>query len=119
VLLAASDSHDAEAAARLEAFAEGYALALAQAAEQAETAYGEGYARCASDVKAAEHAIYDQLARAADAERGRWVVRGEVRTRATFADPHPADYQGGPVAWASGWTPGSGTPPPELGSVAA
>jgi len=64
-----------------------------------EAAWGVGYAQCASDVKAAEHGIYDAINRQAEAERGRWVVRGEVRTRATFGAPHPADYLGGPVAW--------------------
>jgi len=28
-------------------------------------------------------------------EQTRWSVRGETRTRATFADPHPDDFQGG------------------------
>jgi hypothetical protein len=30
----------------------------------------------------------------ADLERIRWTVRGEVRTRETFGQPHPGDYMG-------------------------
>lgn len=30
-----------------------------------------------------------------DFERTRWELRGEPRTRATFAAPHPADFPGG------------------------
>lgn len=29
------------------------------------------------------------------AEEARWSVRGEPRTRARFADPHPRDFPGG------------------------
>jgi hypothetical protein len=32
--------------------------------------------------------------RLSEVERRRWTVRGEARTRATFGEPHPADYPG-------------------------
>lgn len=95
LFIALSDERDAALAARAAARAEGYRAGLAAA----ESAYEAGYAACAADVKAAQHAIYRPLAAAAEAERGRWRVRGEARTRATFGAPHPADYRGGPVAW--------------------
>ena len=30
----------------------------------------------------------------AELERRRWTVRGEVRTRETYGEPHPGDYMG-------------------------
>jgi hypothetical protein len=33
----------------------------------------------------------------AELQRRRWMLRGEERTRETFADPHPDDYKDGPV----------------------
>jgi hypothetical protein len=36
----------------------------------------------------------DQLAALAELEARRWTVRGEARTRDTFADPHPDDRAG-------------------------
>ena len=51
-----------------------------------------GYAQCAADVKAAQHAIYDHLAREAETDRLRWTVRHLARTRQTFGQPHPGDY---------------------------
>jgi len=95
LFIAVSDERDAALAAVDAARAEGYRAGLAAAGP----VYEVGYAACAADVKAAQHAIYRPLAAAAEAERGRWRVRGEARTRATFGAPHPADYRGGPVAW--------------------
>lgn len=80
-------------------------------AAEREAGRAEGYAQCAVDVKRAEHALPEYLAAEAAAEAGRWVVRGEVRTRATFGLPHPADYCGGPAAWLPGWAPGAGASP--------
>ena len=114
-LLAASDREDVIAARISAAVAE--ALADAGIGAQLETAHAEGYAECSADVKAAQHGIVDVLSGWARAEAERWLVacgpcrrrpegrdpyckRCELRTRATFADPHPDDtYQGGPVAW--------------------
>jgi hypothetical protein len=53
--------------------------------------------------KAVLHYLWPQLARLAqavtgkprDTELDRWTVRGQPRTRATFADPHPDDFPGG------------------------
>jgi hypothetical protein len=52
--------------------------------------FGRGYAQCAADVKAAQHAVYDHLKGAAELERRRWGPGG----RKHFADPRPGDYGG-------------------------
>jgi hypothetical protein len=75
-----------------------YGRGRADAQAEAGDAFAAGYARCAADVKRAEHALAEHLAAEVAAERGRWIVRGEVRTRATFGAPHADDYRGGPVA---------------------
>jgi hypothetical protein len=53
--------------------------------------YSRGYAQAIADVKKAEHELVTILEKSAV----RWVVRGQWRTRATFAEPHPADFEGG------------------------
>ncbi len=55
--------------------------------------YSRGYAAAVADVKRAQHALYDHL-RKLPADTERWSVRGEPRTRETYANPHPEDYQG-------------------------
>jgi hypothetical protein len=89
-VLALSDERDRQLEYRLQAWREGWRAGLADA----ECQYSAGYARCAADVKAVHHALYSELERQSDAERGRWIVRGELRTRRTFGDPHPDDYLG-------------------------
>ena len=56
-----------------------------------ERGIGDGYAQCAAEVKAAEHAIATGIRRACGPD-DRWQLRGEPRTRETFAEPHPDDY---------------------------
>jgi hypothetical protein len=59
--------------------------------------------RAANAGKAVLHYLWPQLARRSlllsskpsDIELERWSVRGEPRTRARFADPHPDDFPGG------------------------
>lgn len=57
-----------------------------------ERGVADGYAQCAAEVKDIHRAFYGHAAPAAEAERLRWTVRGEPRTRQTFAAPHPDDY---------------------------
>lgn len=90
-VLALSDERDRQLELRHQAWREGWRAGLADAERQ----YAAGYAQCAADVKAVHHGLYSELERQNDAERGRWVVRGELRTRRTFGDPHPDDYLGG------------------------
>lgn len=67
---------------------------LAGHREAYQRGYAEGYAAgwldCVADIKRAQQ----QLVRVFRDGAVRWVVRGQVRTRQTFADPHPADYLG-------------------------
>ncbi len=83
-LLALSDERDTWTRRLLAAWQQGYA---AGAAGQ----FDAGYAAAIADVKAAEHALPDYLNGLRDTEERRWALRGETRTRATFADPHHAD----------------------------
>jgi hypothetical protein len=71
----------------------------AWAADHAEELRAEGYADAIADIKGVQRELVGLARELAGAERWRWTVRGEVRTRERFADPHPADYLGGPVAW--------------------
>jgi hypothetical protein len=82
-----SDERDRQLALRLDAWREGYD---AGAAGQFEA----GYAAAIADVKAAQHGLYNHLRRCRETEDGRWIVRGQQRTRKTFGNPHPADYPG-------------------------
>jgi len=98
-LLASSAAIDA-AEARWQAFAVAeYRRGRAEGEALAELARAEGYAEAVAEAKAAEHGIYRHLAAQGEADRARWVVRGEARTREAFGAPHPGDYRGGPVAW--------------------
>jgi hypothetical protein len=86
-LLDISDERDRHLARRHQAWREGWRLGCA-------AGYEAGYLQCASDVKRAEHAIYDHLAKAGDLERARWTLRGQARTRKTFGRPHKDDFTG-------------------------
>jgi len=90
-VIAESNTRDKWLSRILAAEVLGYRRGIADA----EAAYGAGYAQCAADVKAAQHAIYRPLARNAADEAARWGPGG----RARFADPRPGDYRGGPVSW--------------------
>ena len=61
----------------------------------------DGYARGRQDEGTERDQAWDRIARPAsraapfrEFERRRWAVRGEPRTRETFSQPHPGDYQG-------------------------
>lgn len=90
VLLAWSDVRDAEQAARLAATREAYHAGLAAGLER-------GHRETLENLAAAERRALGGLVRLADRpdvaemERRRWSLRGEPRTRETFADPHPGD----------------------------
>ena len=88
-LLEQSAERDHQLALRLDAWRAGYAAAAVQFAEHE----ARGYAQAVADVKAAQHALWNHL-RSLPTEGERWVVRGEPRTRATFAQAHPDDYPG-------------------------
>lgn len=98
--LADSDRRDRELAARLSAWTEGR-----QAAElELEGAYEAGYADALLTVKRGHHDtlraaqnLRDWAETEETIETTRWELRGQPRTRETFAQPHPGDYTGGPV----------------------
>lgn len=78
---------DMQAQLRKEAWLNGYACGERVHAGD----YDKGWADAIAYIKGDQHAIVGSL-------RGRpvrWVVRGQERTRQTFADPHPADFPGG------------------------
>jgi hypothetical protein len=98
-LLELSDERDVQLELRLRAFREGYL-------EGSRDQWSAGYAAAIGDVKAAEHEITARLR----VERSPWHVccgrcrrnghrngctRCQDRTRATFGDPHPDDYEAG------------------------
>ena len=89
-LLAVSEERERHLELRLAAWRDGYAAAAAQFEEYE----ARGYARAVADVKAAQHGLYNHLRRCRETEDGRWIVRGQQRTRKTFGHPHPADYPG-------------------------
>lgn len=63
-------------------------------APEIERAWAAGYATAIEQVKAAQHALYNVARDLGRVERGRWWLRGEPRTRATFGQPHPDDFPG-------------------------
>lgn len=90
--LAESDRTSRELGARLTAWRRGW-----QACETAHgNAYEEGFADGCLALKRAQHETVTALR----TEQVRWELRGEPRTRETFAQPFPGEYTGGPVpAW--------------------
>ena len=88
-ILGLSAERDRQLELRLAAWRDGYATAAAQFADWE----ARGYACAVADVKAAQHALVNHV-RGLPADAGRWVVRGEPRTRRTFGDPHPGDFGG-------------------------
>jgi hypothetical protein len=85
-VLAMSDERDAWQQVALQREREGFQRGAEAASERYEAGFADG---CLS----LKHAQHD-LVQAAEAEAGRWSVRGEPRTRETFADAHPGDYEG-------------------------
>jgi hypothetical protein len=69
------------------------ALAREAAEAQREQSWSQGYAAAIADVKRAEHDLVDYF-HSMTPDAVRWAVRGEPRTRATFAQTHPGDYPG-------------------------
>ena len=91
-ILAMSDERDQALARILAAHREGYYAAWQDGADR----YNAGFYDGAIRRKHAEHDVVG----AQRVENARWELRGEHRTRETFADPHPDDYKGGPMKWA-------------------
>jgi len=52
--------------------------------------YDTGYTDAVGEIKR----VQQQLVRCYRDGGVLWIVRGQVRTRQTFADPHPGDYPG-------------------------
>jgi hypothetical protein len=86
-LVERSDLLDLSLKLRLRAWRDGYR-------EGARGQYEAGYAAAIADVKGAQHALYNHLRRVRELEDGRWIVRGQQRTRKTFGHPHPNDFTG-------------------------
>jgi hypothetical protein len=86
-LLDLSDERDLAERAWLAAWRDGYAAGAADA-------WSAGYAAAVTEVKAAEHGLVRLVRGMAETEAARWTLRGEVRTRETFGQPHPDDYTG-------------------------
>lgn len=85
-LLELSDERDQWERLRQAAYRDGW-----QAAERAHADdYHRGYVDGAAARKHAQHAAVEAL----DVYLRRWKLRGETRTRPTFSQPHPGDYQG-------------------------
>jgi hypothetical protein len=131
-LIGVSDSRERTLQARLEGWREGHIIGYREGIEAGRAQYA---AEVLADVAAEKRLQHDVVAalRAAAPPAGRWHLccrpcrRGghrpgcrdcQDRTRETFADPMPGDYQGGPVAWLPGMVPGSGELPSALGVVA-
>jgi flagellar biosynthesis/type III secretory pathway protein FliH len=98
-LLAYSDTRDAELAGRQAARADSYRVGYAEGEQAGRRAALESIAESQRQIHAELAGLPSRPAYAA-LERVRWELRGEVRTRTSFAGPHPGDYLGGPVAWA-------------------
>jgi hypothetical protein len=90
-LLALSDERDVYLRRIGQAFREGW-----EAGHM--TGVDDGRQAEAAERDAEWNAIARPVARGgpayAEIERKRWTVRGEVRTRETFGQPHPGDYPG-------------------------
>jgi hypothetical protein len=86
-LVDVSDLLDVHLRLRLAAFAEGYAAAELEHADDFERGFASG---CMS-VKRAQHDAHGLV----EHDARRWSLRGEPRTRQTFACVHPDDYRGG------------------------
>ena len=86
-LIGESDDRAAVLAARLAAWREGYERGFLAGAEA-----GRGAA--AAEEAAQRREAAGLVAEAADIARNRWMLRGEHRTRGTFARPHPGDFPG-------------------------
>ena len=59
------------------------------------TDFDRGYNTAIAELKTTDR----DLVRALTTSPTLWTVRGQRRTRATYALPHPDDYTGGPVKW--------------------
>src|SRR5712664_2396009 len=85
-LLDLSDERDRQLQLRLDAWRSGWRACETAHADD----YDQGYADGLAGRKRRQH---DAVA-ALQLYRRRWELRGEARTRQTFADPHPADFKG-------------------------
>ena len=86
-MLGLSNERDVAERARLAAWRDGYAAGAADA-------WSAGYAAAVAEIKGAEHGLVSLVRRGGETETARWRVRGEARTRETFALPHKDDFTG-------------------------
>ena len=86
-LIDLSDYLDAQLRLRLSAYCEGYAAGERAHADDYDLGHRDG----TMALKAAQHQAHGLT----ELDATRWALRGEARTRETFADPHPDDYMGG------------------------
>jgi hypothetical protein len=89
-LLDLSDERDRELRWRLQAWRDGWRSGHADG-------YEAGRLDAVKDMKRIQHdlaGVADDLGRSIQIEELRWWLRGQARTRQTFADPHPGDYPG-------------------------
>jgi len=101
MVLAESDRRDRELQARLDAWQEGRNVALAALSDSYEDGFTDGvlaYKKAQHATHKAAEDLRDWVIAEEAIEHVRWELRGEPRTRETFALPHPDDYTGGPVA---------------------
>lgn len=94
-LIGESDDRARQLGRELAAWRDGYRLGFDAGAEVGRGA--EAHERDQAHARLARHVLQGEPLD--DVEARRWTLRGEQRTRATFGQPHPADYQGGPVSW--------------------
>jgi hypothetical protein len=85
-----SDERDLELALRLAAWRDGWQAGNAAA----EAAWSAGYAHAVAEIKGAQHGLVLLVRGLAETEARRWVLRGERRSRQTFALPHRDDFPG-------------------------
>ncbi len=85
-VLQVSDQMDTQLRLRLAAWSEGFAVGELAHADDYERGFLDG---CMA-VKRAQH----DAVRLVSDDALRWTVRGERRTRQTFARPHPDDFRG-------------------------
>ncbi len=88
-ILERSDERDRYSQRILDAWRDGFAAGERAHADDYEAGFADG----ATALKNAQHDAH----RLAELEARRWSLRGEPRTPQSFAQPHPADYQGGPL----------------------
>jgi hypothetical protein len=89
-LIGESDRRSSALGQRLAAWAEGYERGFDAGSEV-------GYGAAAHQEAQQRRETAGLVAEITGIQRARWSLRGQHRTRQTFAAPHPDDYEGGTV----------------------